>query len=313
MATYLVTGGGGFIGSHIVEKLVRCGETVRVLDNFSTGKRDNLKSLESEVELIEGDVRSYHIVIEAVRGVDYILHQAALPSVPRSLQDPITTTEVNVIGTLNILNAAVSAGVKRVICASSSSVYGNSEVLPKREEMVPSPLSPYAASKLSGEYYCKVFSNALGLETVCLRYFNVFGPNQDPTSQYSAVIPKFITLMKTGKSPVIYGDGEQSRDFTYVDNVVTANLLACRTEGISGDVFNCACSNRVTLNQLVDTLNGLLGASIKPIYERPRIGDVRHSYADISKAQRILDYSPDVSFLDGLRNTIAWFAAAPVR
>jgi len=308
MSTYLVTGGAGFIGSHIVEELVRRGETVRVLDNFATAKRENLLPFCDAVEIVEGDVRSYHIVREAVQGVDFVLHQAALPSVPRSVRDPITSNEVNVGGTLNLLDAAREAGVKRVVYASSSSVYGDSEVLPKREDMMPAPLSPYAVSKLAGEKYCQVFSRIYGLETVCLRYFNVFGPRQDPTSQYSAVIPKFIAAMKRGEAPTIYGDGRQSRDFTYVENTVAANLLACRAEGVSGEVFNIACGERFTLLDLVAELNVILGTQIEPRFDQDRKGDVRHSLADIEKAKRGLGFTVQTDFRTGLRKTVEAFA-----
>ncbi len=266
MASYLVTGGAGFIGSHIVETLLQRGERVRVLDNFSTGKRENIKPFLDRIELIEGDIRSYHTVREAVDGVDFILHQAALPSVPRSVKDPITSNEVNVTGTLNILDAARDAKVKRLIYASSSSIYGDLEVLPKTEDMLPRPLSPYAVAKLSGEKYCQVFTRLYGLETVSLRYFNVFGPRQDPHSQYSAVIPKFVDLIRSGQQPLVHGDGEQSRDFTYVGNVVHANLLACEQglEELAGEVFNIACGRRITINMLIKHINDLLDTAIEP-------------------------------------------------
>jgi len=308
MSHYLVTGGAGFIGSHIVEELVKRGETVRVLDNFATAKRENLLPFRDAVEVVEGDIRSYHIVREAMDGVDFVLHQAALPSVPRSVRDPITTNEVNVGGTLNILNAALEARTKRVVYASSSSVYGNDEVLPKQEEMTGHLLSPYAVSKLAGEKYCQVFSRIYGLETVCLRYFNVFGPRQDPSSQYSAVIPKFITAMSRGDSPLIYGDGQQSRDFTYVENNVAANLLACRAENIVGEVFNIACGQRYTLLDLVVELNSLLGTHIQPHFDGERKGDVRHSLADIEKAQEGLGFRVQTDFPAGLKKTVAAFA-----
>lgn len=318
MTLYLVTGGAGFIGSNIVEELLRRGEKVRILDNFSTGKRENIfeikKILETEnkaknfenLEVIEGDIRSYHIVRDAVDGVDYILHQAALPSVPRSIKDPLNTNEVNVVGTLNILNAAKDAKVKRIVFASSSSVYGNSKTLPKTENMTPNPLSPYAVSKLTGEKYCQVFSMLYGLETIILRYFNVFGPRQDPNSQYSAVIPRFIKLMKEGNSPIIYGDGKQSRDFTFVANVVKANLLACRDDVYKcyGEVFNIATGENVTLNELVSSINILLQKNIKPKYENPRPGDVKHSLADIDKAKQILRYKVEINFFDGLKKVV---------
>ena len=304
---YLVTGGAGFIGSNIVEELLKRGEKVRVLDNFSTGKRENILPFLDRIELIEGDIRSYHIVREAVDGVDFVLHQAALPSVPRSIKDPITTNEVNVGGTLNILNAALDAGVKRVVYASSSSIYGNSEVLPKREDMTPNPMSPYAVSKLAGEKYCQVFSEIYGLETVCLRYFNVFGPRQDSNSQYSAVIPKFIAAMKKGERPTIYGDGKQSRDFTYVANVVEANLLACQVNSALGEVFNIACGKRYSLLGLVSKLNEIFGNNIEPIFTEPRKGDVRHSLASIVKAKKLIGYNPSVGFEQGLRKVVVYY------
>jgi len=304
---YLVTGGAGFIGSNIVEELLKRGEKVRVLDNFSTGKRENILPFLDRIELIEGDIRSYHIVREAVDGVDFVLHQAALPSVPRSIKDPITTNEVNVGGTLNILNAALDAGVKRVVYASSSSIYGNSEVLPKREDMTPNPMSPYAVSKLAGEKYCQVFSQIYRLETVCLRYFNVFGPRQDPNSQYSAVIPKFIAAMKKGERPTIYGDGKQSRDFTYVANVVEANLLACQVNSALGEVFNIACGKRYSLLGLVSKLNEIFGNNIEPIFTEPRKGDVRHSLASIVKAKKLIGYNPSVGFEQGLRKVVVYY------
>lgn len=326
MALYLVTGGGGFIGSHLVEELLRRGERVRVLDNFATGKRENLtqvvnameaqrqaqaERLGAHLEVMEGDVRSYHIVREAVDGVDFILHQAALPSVPRSVRDPLTTNEVNVVGTLNILNAGKEAGVRRIVYASSSSIYGDLETLPKTEDMLPKPLSPYAVSKLAAEKYCQVFTRLYGLDTVCLRYFNVFGPRQDPTSQYSAVIPKFISIIAQGERPVVYGDGTQSRDFTYVSNVVQANLLACAAEPAyaAGEVFNIAYGRRVTINELVRLINQLLGSSVEPSYAEPRLGDVRHSLANIGKARQYLGYAPEVDFATGLKRCIDFFVS----
>ena len=302
MSKYLVTGGAGFIGSHIVEELLNRGNYVRVLDNFSTGRRQNISQFieDANFELIEGDLRSYHIVHEAVNGIDYVLHQGALPSVPRSVKDPITTNDVNVNGTLNILNASLSAGIKRLVYASSSSIYGNSQELPKREDMKPAPESPYAISKYTAERYCQVFTKIYGLETVCLRYFNVFGPRQDPNSQYSAVIPKFIQMIKEGKSPIIYGDGEASRDFTYVTNVVNANLLSCTAKDAVGEVFNIACGVSVTINQLVKKITDLCGNNIKPIYKDPRPGDVKNSYASIEKGKALLGYKPTVSFDEGL-------------
>ncbi len=305
-SNYLVTGGAGFIGSHIVEELLKRGEKVRVLDNFSTGKRENIAPFLKEIELIEGDIRELKIIKKAMKGVDYVLHQAALPSVFRSIKDPITTNEVNVLGTLNILTAAKEARTKKIVYASSSSVYGDTPTLPKREDVKPSPLSPYALSKLAGEEYSRLFSSLYGLKIISLRYFNVFGPRQDPTSQYAAVIPKFISLMLKGKRPTIYGDGEQSRDFTYVLNVVNANLLATTSKTKEG-VFNIACGKRITVNELVTDLNRIMNTEIKPLYTDPRPGDVRHSQADISKAEEAFDYKVEVDFEEGLKKTVEWF------
>lgn len=304
---FLVTGGAGFIGSNIVNELLKQGHFVRVLDNFSSGKRENLKSFEGDVDLIEGDIRSYHIVQQAVKGIEVVLHQAALPSVPRSIKDPITTNEVNVNGTLNILEASVGSGVRRVVYASSSSVYGDNPELPKHENMLPNPLSPYAVSKLAGEKYCTVFSRLFELETIALRYFNVFGPNQDPYSQYSAVIPRFIKAIMNDIRPKIFGDGEQSRDFTYVSNVINANILAATSSCDSGISLNCACHGNITLNKLVDFINENLGKNIEPEYLPPRAGDIKHSYADISLAREKIDYTPDIDFQTGLKLTIESF------
>ncbi len=303
----LVTGGGGFIGSNLVEELLRRGWRVRVLDNFSTGRRENLAPFLKDIELYEGDIRSYHTVHQAVKGIEVIFHQAALPSVPRSIHDPITTNDVNVGGTLNILEAAKDHGVKRVVFASSSSVYGDTPELPKHEGLPPRPLSPYAVSKLAGEHYCRVFAQVYGLQTIALRYFNVFGPRQNPLSQYSAVIPKFIAAMKNGQRPVIYGDGEQSRDFTYVANVVEANILAATVPWREPLVMNCAAHHRVTLNELVRQLNALLQTGLDPVYQPERKGDIRHSFADISLAQRELGYVPRYPFGEGLRLTVEAF------
>lgn len=304
---FLVTGGAGFIGSNIVEELLKRGYFVRVLDNFSTGKRENLRDFEKDIEIVEGDIRSYHTVNKAVKGVDIILHQAALPSVPRSIYDPITTNEVNVSGTLNVLEAARENNVKRIVYASSSSVYGDNPELPKHEGMMPNPLSPYAVSKLAGEKYCKVFGRLYNIETVILRYFNVFGPRQDPNSQYSAVIPKFIKLMMNDKRPTIYGDGTQSRDFTYVANVVEGNILAATKPIESGIVLNCACHGQVTLNELVAELNKLMNKNIEPIYAEPRPGDIKHSFADIDLIIKNLSYKNSVDFRKGLRQTIEYY------
>lgn len=304
---YLVTGGAGFIGSHIVEELVKRGERVRVVDNLSTGKRENLQPFMDEIAFIEGDLRDLETAARVVEGVTFVLHEAALPSVPRSIEDPKGSTENNLNATLHLLMAARDAGVKRVVYASSSSVYGDSPSLPKVEDFLPAPLSPYAASKLAGEYYCRVFHQAYGLETVCLRYFNVFGPRQDPLSLYAAVIPKFITLAFAGKPLVVYGDGEQSRDFSFVANVVQANLLACEAMGAAGETINVGCGGQISLNQLVEELKGILGADLKVEYTATRPGDVKHSLASIEKAKRLLRYEPPVSFGEGLRRTVVWF------
>ena len=306
---YLVTGGAGFIGSNIVKRLLNDGHSVVVLDNFATGKRENILPLmkNPKMTMIEGDLRSFHIVRAAVKGVDYILHQGALPSVPRSINDPITSNDVNILGTLNILEAAKEFGVKRVVCASSSSIYGNSEDLPKVESMPPNPLSPYSVTKYAQERYCQIFTQLYGLETVALRYFNVFGPNQDPTSQYSAVIPKFIKLIMNDIEPVIYGDGSQSRDFTFVENNIEANLLACTAPGAAGEVFNIACGERYTLIDLVNMINEILGKNVEPRFERDRAGDVKHSLAGIDKARGVLGYEVKVDFRSGLEKTIEFF------
>jgi UDP-glucose 4-epimerase len=307
MALYLVTGGAGFIGSHIVEELVRRGERVRVLDNFSTGRRENLASFLECIDLIEGDLRDLPTVRRAVDGVNYVLHQGALPSVHRSVADPLTSNASNVAGTLHVLVAARDAQARRVVCASSSSTYGDSPTLPKQEDMLARPKSPYAVSKLAGEGYCCAFTEVYGLETVCLRYFNVFGPRQDPASQYAAVIPRFITAMLQGDVPTIYGDGYQSRDFTYVSNVVDANLLAAAAPNVAGRVLNVACGQRHTLLDLVAILNDVLGTQIVPVHTAPRPGDVLHSVADITAAREALDYRAEVDFRDGLRRTVDWY------
>jgi UDP-glucose 4-epimerase len=306
MGKILITGGAGFIGSNLVEALVMDGEDVRVLDNFSTGKRENIAHLLGQIELIEGDIRDLDLVRKACKGIEYILHQAALPSIARSIEDPATTNGVNTEGTLNLLLAAREMRVKRLIYASSSSIYGDSPVLPKREEMSPNPLSPYAVSKLCGEYYCRVFNRVYGLEVVILRYFNVFGPRQDPSSPYSAAIPRFINRMLDGTPPEIYGDGLQGRDFTYVDNVVQANLLAIRRDGASGQVFNIGCGKETNLLELVDILNRIIGSNLSPTHTEPRPGDVRHSMADISKAKDVLGYMVRVDLKEGLKRTAEW-------
>ncbi len=306
MASYLVTGGAGFIGSNIVKELLSRGEKVRVLDNYSTGKRENLFPHKDNpnLEIVEGDLRSFHIVRDAVKGVDFVLHQGALPSVPRSVKDPITSNDVNINGTLNILEASKEFGVKRVVFASSSSVYGNSEVMPKVETMPVAPVSPYALTKYAGERYCQIYYQLYGLETVALRYFNVFGPNQDPSSQYSAVIPKFIKLMKEGKQPTIYGDGTQSRDFTYVANNVEANIRACTAKGVAGEVFNIACGERFTMTDLVDTINENLKTNIKPLFDKERAGDVKHSLAGIDKIRQRMGFEVKVKFVEGIKKIV---------
>ena len=305
MARYLITGGAGFIGSNLAESLVKSGHPVRILDNFATGARANLAAVAGAVELLEGDLRDPAIVERAVRDIEVVFHQAALPSVARSLEAPATTHAVNATGTLTLLLAARRAGVRRVMYASSSSVYGDSPTLPKREEMPTQPKSPYAVSKLAGEQYCQVFAAALGLETVSLRYFNIFGPRQDPASPYAAVIPKFLAAMRRGERPVIFGDGKQSRDFTYVENAVRANLFAADAPGASGEVINVACGARVTLLELVEHLNRLLGKRLEPVFAPPRPADVRHSQADLTRAAALLGYRPTVDFPEGLARTAA--------
>lgn len=304
---YLVTGGAGFIGSNISRELLRRGQRVRVFDNFSTGRMSNLEDIAGKIEIIRGDLRDLSSVTNAVEGADFILHQGALPSVPRSIRDPIASNDANVTGTLNVLVAARYKGVRRVVYASSSSVYGDTEILPKVEAMKPNPLSPYALTKLTGEHYCRIFYRIYGLETVCLRYFNVFGPYQDPSSQYAAVVPKFITAYMKGEPSTIYGDGEQSRDFTYIENVVNANLLATEAQNAPGKVFNIACGERYTVNHLADIIGKIIGSYIEPIHIPTRTGDVRHSLADITAAREILKYNPVISLEEGLRKTIAWY------
>jgi UDP-N-acetylglucosamine/UDP-N-acetyl-alpha-D-glucosaminouronate 4-epimerase len=305
----LVTGGGGFIGSHIAERLLHDGHDVRVLDNFATGRRENLLALDGELEVVEGDIQSYERAHTAVRGCEVVFHQAALPSVPRSVQDPLTSNAVNVVGTLNVLLAARDSGVRRVVYASSSSVYGANPALPKRESDATLPISPYASSKLAGENYCRSFSRVYELETAVLRYFNIFGPRQDPLSQYAAVVPRFITLALSGQAPTIFGDGTQSRDFTFIENVVHANLLAAAApaEAVDGLAFNVACGRRYTLNDLFDQIRRLTGTDVEPIYGAPRTGDVVHSQADVTLARERFGYEPIVDFEEGLRRCVAFF------
>ena len=307
MSVILVTGGAGFIGSHIVERLLSLGHEVRVLDNFSTGRRENLSLFEDGVDIIEGDIRDVSCVERAVKGAEVVFHEAALASVPRSVADPVSSNDVNVTGTLNLLVASRDSGVRRLVYASSSSAYGDGPELPKHERMAPSPESPYAASKLAGENYCRVFSSLYGLECVSLRYFNVFGPRQDPASQYAAVVPLFVTALLAGTPPVIYGDGEQSRDFTYVANVVDANMLALSAAGAAGEVFNIACGDTSTVNELLAKLQGIIGTSLAAHYMDARRGDVKHSYADISKAERALRLVSNVSLDEGLVLTVDSF------
>jgi nucleoside-diphosphate-sugar epimerase len=304
---YLVTGGAGFIGSNIVATLVDQKQKVRVIDNISTGRMENINNLLDKIEFVQGDLRYLNSVMEAMEGVDYVIHQAALPSVPRSVETPLESNDNNTNGTLNILYAAKQAAVKRVVYAASSSAYGESATLPKVETMKTDPLSPYAVNKLVGEYYCSVFSHVYGLETVVLRYFNVFGPNQDPTSYYSAVIPKFIKALLEGKSPTIFGDGEQSRDFCYIDNVVSANLLACTAPDAVGEVINIACGDRITLNELYQSLCKILNVSIPAAFDAPRPGDTKHSLADIEKAKKLLNYKVLVQVQEGIEKTAQWF------
>lgn len=313
MANLLVTGGAGFVGSNIVKALLNRGDTVRVLDNFFTGKRANLNlsgifpDLMDNLETLEGDITDLAVCRQAMDGMQYVLHQAAIPSVPRSVALPIESNDANINGTLNLLVAARDAGVKRLIFASSSSVYGDAPGYPREETITPAPLSPYAVQKLTDEHYLRVFYGLYGLETVSLRYFNVFGPNQDPDSEYAAVIPKFIKAFLTGARPTVYGDGEQSRDFTYVDNVVYGNLLALEAEDAPGKVMNLACGSRLTLNELLALLRKITGSDIEAVYADPRPGDVLHSWADITLSEQVLNYKTQVSLEEGLSRAVDYF------
>ena len=309
MSKFLVTGGAGFIGSHLVERLIADGHDVTVLDDFSTGRFDNIAHLEGrQLRVSEGDVRQVKQVEKAMAGAQYVLHHAALPSVARSVEDPVAANAVNVDGTINVLVAARAAKtVKRVVYASSSAVYGDTPTLPKTEAMVPQPLSPYAVSKIAGEHYCRAFFLNYGLETVSLRYFNVFGPRQDPASEYAAAVPKFVTLLLDKKRPVVYGDGKQTRDFTYVENVVEANLAACASSKAPGEVVNIACGDRVTISGLVNMIGEIVGYVCEPKLKPVRSGDVRHSLADITRAQEVIGYRVRVNLQEGLERTIESF------
>ncbi|MFZ2640865.1 MAG: SDR family oxidoreductase [Verrucomicrobiia bacterium] len=308
MPEYLVTGGAGFIGGHLAERLVRDGKSVRILDNFSSGREANLRPWGDRAEIIRDDIRDRAAVARAMAGVRVVFHLAAMPSVPKSVADPLTSHDVNVNGTLNVLLAARDAHVQRLVFTSSSAVYGDSPTLPKREDMTPTPISPYGLHKLIGEQYCALFTRTYGLQTLCLRYFNVYGPRQDPQSEYAAAIPKFITTLLAGRPPTVFGDGLQTRDFTYVANIVDANLAAASAASEAvGQTFNIAGGRRISVNELITTINSILGTAITPAYAPPRPGDVLHSLADITKAHRLLDGTPRVELTEGLRRTVEWF------
>lgn len=303
---YLVTGGAGFIGSNLVEELIKFGHDVVVIDDLSTGNYNNIKKFESKIKFIKGSILDLKLLKKSIKGCDVVFHQAAIPSVDRSLLNPKTTSEVNIEGTLNVLITARDLKIKKVVYASSSSVYGDTKVLPKQEEMTPTPKSPYALTKLVGEQYCKMFSKFYGLNTVCLRYFNVFGPRQDPNSDYAAVIPKFIKAVLNNASPTVYGNGNQTRDFTFVLDVVRANILAANSKVTDGTRINIACSKNISINGLLETINSILGKNIKSTYEASRIGDVRDSLADIGMARKLLGYTPSYDLKKGLVETINW-------
>jgi UDP-glucose 4-epimerase len=307
MEKFLVTGGAGFIGSNICKKLVSQDAFVRVVDNLLTGEKSNLADILDKIEFIEADMGDESVAHSAMKDIDVVLHQGALPSVPKSIDDPAATHKHCLEATFTLLLAARDAGVKRFVYAASSSVYGDAPTLPKVETMPPNPLSPYAVAKVAGEYYCSVFYQVFGLETISLRYFNVFGPHQDPTSQYAAAIPAFVTAILKGQPPTVFGDGEQTRDFTYIDNVVDANLLAARAKHVKGQVLNVACGQAVTVNEIIDVINQLTSKNIKPIYTDPRSGDIKHSLADITRAEKLISYKPAIQFKQGLRLAIEWY------
>lgn len=307
MAKALVTGGAGFIGGHIVRGLLQRGDRVRVFDDLSTGYRRNLDDVAREIEFVEGDIRNLEAVQSAMQGMETVYHLAAQGSVPKSVDQPAHANEINVTGSLNVLLAARDQGAKRVVYSASSAAYGETPVLPKVETLAPTPLSPYAVSKLAAEHYCAAFAHCYGLATISLRYFNVFGPRQDPNSQYSAAIPAFVTRMVKGERPIIFGDGEQSRDFCYVDNVVDANLRAGARDGLKGEVVNIACGERVTLNAIIGLINEHLGTKLVPDYRPVRAGDVKHSLADIRAAERVIGYKPQIMFAEGLKRSIVWY------
>lgn len=305
---FLVTGGAGFIGSHIVDALVKNGDKVIVLDDFSSGRRENLESILDKIEFVEGDIRDKAVVSKVMQGVDYVLHQAALRSVPKSLTNPELYNDVNINGTLNILDAAKGAKVKRVVFASSSSIYGETAKLPEKEDFLPLLISPYALTKLAGEYYCRIFSEIYGLQTASLRYFNVFGPRQSLENQYAVVIPKFITCILKDEKPPVHGDGKQTRDFTYVQNIVQANIKAATAPGIKCEVFNIACGKAYSVLDIVKYVNKILRKDVKPEFSPKRTGDVKHTLADIKKARKLINFKPEIDFEEGLKRTIEYFS-----
>lgn len=308
MNTYLVTGGSGFIGCNIVRELIKDkNNKVRIIDNFSTGNKENLNDIISDIELIEGDIKDKKLVDECVNGVDYILHQAAIPSVQKSIADPLSSMDINIMGTINLLLSSKKYNIKKFVFASSSSIYGDSYILPKTENLNSNPLSPYALSKYTGEKTCQIFSKIYNINTICLRYFNVFGPYQNPNSEYSAVIPIFINSFISDKDIIIYGDGNQSRDFTYVNNVVNANILACKSDINDGSIFNIGCNQQISLNEIIEKLKNIFNKNINILYKDERIGDVKHSLADIEKTKKYLNYIPSILFDKGLKTTVDWY------